>query len=94
MYKFYARLDETDYRREQEQLRDQLYKSTSDECDFKESGIRLLFRGLNRHKAYGPDGVTPAVFKMCVWKNLPKYLKFYLINLFRITVCLKCGTHL
>ena len=72
--KFYARFDETrfDYRREQEQLRDQMYKSTSDKCDFKESDIRLLFRGLNRHKAPGP-GVTPAVLKMCSEELAPVF---------------------
>lgn len=69
---FYARFDQDDYSEEQEAIREQ-FRHVNETCDFKESDIRSTFKALNRSKAAGPDGVSPAVLKQCAEELAPVY---------------------
>ena len=65
---FYSRFDKFDFKDKCKQLEYDLRHNNDDQIEVNESDVCLSFRGLNLHKASGPDKICGNVLRSCFYE--------------------------
>ena len=82
---FYSRFDKFDFKDKCKQLEYDLRHNDDDQIEVSESDVCRSFRGLNMHKASGPDKICGNVLRSCCYELAGILLLFLIGPLCKVT---------